>query len=124
MEQRVKQPHGSPEHHSSSFPKGMRTDALYVELSTAEASGQIHMFSTFPPVSCKRLLSRGTLFHNLIRLAPSVRLQFQVGLALPRLSSAEDYSSTETGPEPNLWQPPWVKEAICDAAAAKLEIKK
>lgn len=126
MEQRVKQPHASPKRHSSSFPKGVHTDVLCVELSTAETCSQIHMFPTFLPVSCKRLVSRGTLFHNLIRLAPSVQLQFQAGLAFPwpQLSSAEDYSSTETGPEPNLWQPPRVKEAIHEAAAAKLEIKK
>lgn len=84
------------------------------------------MFSTFLLVSCKRLISRGTVFHNLIRLAPFTQLQFQVGsaLLLLQLSSSGDYSSTEIGSELNVWQPPRVKEAIRVTAVAKLEINK
>lgn len=84
------------------------------------------MFSTFLLASCRRLISRGTVFHNLIRLAPFAQLQFQVGSAflLLQLSSAGDYSSTETGPELIIWQPPQVKEAVRGTAVAKLEINK
>jgi len=84
------------------------------------------MFSTFLPVSCRRLISRGTVFHNLIRLAPFARLQFQVGsaLLLLRLSSSGDYSSTEIGSELNVWQLPRVREAIRVTAVSKLEINK
>lgn len=77
-------------------------------------------------VSCRRVISRGTVFHDLIRLAPFAQLQFQVGsaLLLLQLSSSGDYSSTEIGSERNIWQLPRVKEAICVTAVAKLEINK
>lgn len=84
------------------------------------------MFSTFLLVSCRRLISRGTVFHNLIRLAPFAQLQFQVGSALLlfQLSSSGDYSSSEIGSELNVWQLPRVKEAIRVTAVAKLDINK
>lgn len=104
----------------------MCADALEAGLSTAKACGQIHMFSTFLLVSYRRLISRGTVFPNLIRLAPFAQLQFQVGsaLLLLHLSSSGDYSSTEIGSGLSTWQLPWVKEEIRVPVVAKLDRNK